>query len=67
MSGKVPTKKHETYDAFLENLEAWVGKACHWFNSQWGMDLAFDNPKSLMALLSWYVIVETKPGPLPWS
>jgi hypothetical protein len=20
-----------------------------------------------MALLSWYVIVETKPGPLPWS
>jgi hypothetical protein len=29
------------------------------------MDLAFDDPTSLMALLSWYVVIKTKLGIWP--
>jgi len=30
--------------------------------SQWGMDLTFDDPTFLVALLFWYVVVKAKPG-----
>jgi hypothetical protein len=30
---------------------------------KWRIDLAYDDPTSLMALLSWYVVVKTKPSP----
>ncbi len=63
--GKVPTRKHETQDGFSYNLKAWIKKSWHWFVSQWIMDLAFDDPTSLMALLSWYVVIKTKLGIWP--
>jgi hypothetical protein len=51
MCGRVPIRKHETLDVFLLNLEAWVGKPQHWYVSQRGLDLTFNDPTSLMALL----------------
>jgi hypothetical protein len=29
------------------------------------MDLAFDDPTFMIALLFWYIVVKTKPGPQP--
>jgi hypothetical protein len=46
-------------------LKAWIGKPQHWFISQWKLDLAFDDPISLMVLLSWYVVIKATLGPRP--
>jgi hypothetical protein len=67
MLDKVPIDKHEIHDGFSLNLEAWVEKSQHWFVSQWGMHLAFNDPTSLMVFLFWYVVVGTKFSPWPWS
>ncbi len=64
---KVPLKKHETHDGFSLNVEAWIGKLQHSFVSQWGIQLAFNDPTSLMVFLFWYVVVGTKLSPQPWS